>query len=283
MSEVHEAYAPFGLFDGQIKAHNDLHWPLSDTALLRGEGLFETMRTTPLGCPAYGCHRERLTLSVTSLKLLPLETWQSRLHRLEKALAQLWQMNAAWLQYHGEACARLTVTRYHDSLTLQALTPNQHHRRQGLNLKLLLDQRGDGLLTRHKSLSWGLSSLVMQGLSPNEEGLWMHTDKTLLEGLTSTLFVRRGGVLHTPSLEFPILPGTTRARVLKLAPQMGLHVREGKVVLDDLFEAEEVFMTSALLPVSPVLAVDAKPLSQPSQACWPALREALLSLQEPKF
>ena len=56
-----------------------------------------------------------------------------------------------------------------------------------------------------------------------------------------------------PSLELPILAGVTRSLLLELSRY---PVEEGSYRLDDLLAADEVFLTSSIREVMPVLAVD---------------------------
>lgn len=73
----------------------------------------------------------------------------------------------------------------------------------------------------------------------------------LLEGTSSNIFAVIGGRVVTPPLR-GILPGITRARVMRLA-----DVRERRLTLRDLRRAGEVFITSALIEVVPVRRVGA--------------------------
>lgn len=82
--------------------------------------------------------------------------------------------------------------------------------------------------------------------------LLVDVDGTLLEGSRSCLFIVRDGALSTPGADKRILPGTTRARVIKVARGLGLEVREEGLAFDRLAEADEVFMTGAVRGVEHV-------------------------------
>ncbi len=81
-------------------------------------------------------------------------------------------------------------------------------------------------------------------------------DGTVLEASAANVFLVHGDVLQTPSLDTGPLPGVTRADILGLAAGAGLRVVEGRVATPDLWTADEVFLTSSLREVVPVLAVD---------------------------
>jgi branched-chain amino acid aminotransferase len=78
----------------------------------------------------------------------------------------------------------------------------------------------------------------------------------VLEGSTSNVFLVSGGRLVTPPEEIGILAGITRAHVLQIASKLGI-VSEVRVVREDeLFTCEELFISSSIREILPVVAVD---------------------------
>ena len=78
----------------------------------------------------------------------------------------------------------------------------------------------------------------------------------MVEGATSNVFVVRDGALYTPPIEAGILAGITRQTVLELAAQLALVVHESPLHPSDLYRAQEVFITSTVREVVPVVRVD---------------------------
>ena len=89
-----------------------------------------------------------------------------------------------------------------------------------------------------------------------DDALFVDTEAIVLEGPVTNVWWRSGRTLSTPSLELGILAGETRAALLELAPPLGYEVREGVFTLDELLAAEEVFTSSSVREVMPVVAVD---------------------------
>ncbi|WP_128477761.1 aminotransferase class IV [Halorussus pelagicus] len=89
-----------------------------------------------------------------------------------------------------------------------------------------------------------------------DEALMLDSDGNLTEGATSNLFFVREGVLHTPSLDGPILPGITRRVVLELAESEGVPVEEGTDDPADLRDADEAFLTNSTWEIRPLAAVE---------------------------
>lgn len=90
------------------------------------------------------------------------------------------------------------------------------------------------------------------------EAIWFTTENLLAEGSISNIFLVREGVLRTPPLDTPVLPGVARRTVLELAEQEKIDVKEGPLTIDDLLDADEVFLTNAIMQVVPVARVENK-------------------------
>ncbi|WP_135851878.1 aminotransferase class IV [Halorussus salinus] len=90
----------------------------------------------------------------------------------------------------------------------------------------------------------------------HDEALVLDADGNLTEGATSNLFFVRDGVLHTPSLDGPILPGVTRRVLLELAASDGIPVEEGTYDPADLRAADEAFLTNSTWELRPLAVVE---------------------------
>lgn len=90
---------------------------------------------------------------------------------------------------------------------------------------------------------------------------WMIEDGAVTEGGSSTAFiVSRERVLVTRPLSTALLPGITRASVLKLAEESDLRIEERLIQLPEVYDAQEAFFTSASAFVMPVVEVDGRPV-----------------------
>ncbi len=101
-----------------------------------------------------------------------------------------------------------------------------------------------------------------------EEARVARADETLLvtpagevlEGAVSNVFVAVGGEVVTPPLASGILPGITRALVLRLCAAAGIRAREQVLALAELRAADEVFLTNSVQEVVAVGALDGRTL-----------------------
>lgn len=85
-----------------------------------------------------------------------------------------------------------------------------------------------------------------------DEVLLCDTTGFVAEGSTSNLFFVRDGVLCTPGLDGPVLPGITRKVVVELAGREDIAVEEGSYALADVRAADECFVTNSTWEVRPV-------------------------------
>ena len=62
--------------------------------------------------------------------------------------------------------------------------------------------------------------------------------------------------MYTPDLSSSILEGITRDTILQLAREEGIPVFEGRITRDQLWLADEVFLTGTAAEITPVREVD---------------------------
>ena len=92
---------------------------------------------------------------------------------------------------------------------------------------------------------------------------WMVEDGAITEGSSSTAFiVSRDRKLVTRPLSTALLPGITRASVLKLAAEADLTIEERLIPVAEALEAAEAFYTSASAFVMPVVEIDGRAIGE---------------------
>jgi para-aminobenzoate synthetase/4-amino-4-deoxychorismate lyase len=91
--------------------------------------------------------------------------------------------------------------------------------------------------------------------SPGEAALLVDGDE-VLEADRANVFAVRKGTVFTPPLDGRILPGVTRATTIELARGEGVEVVEGPLTLEELRQAEEVFLTNSIRGIESIGAVD---------------------------
>jgi len=85
-------------------------------------------------------------------------------------------------------------------------------------------------------------------------------DGIAIEGAHSNLWIVKDGVAITHPATEQILHGITRGLILEIAPGVGVSVEERPILLDELMDADEVFMTGTTTEVRPILEIDGQPV-----------------------
>jgi branched-chain amino acid aminotransferase len=90
------------------------------------------------------------------------------------------------------------------------------------------------------------------------EAILLGPNGQILEGATSNIFIVRDGIVRTPRAEAGILVGITRQTVIRVASNNIAEVIETALFPQDLYDAEEAFITSSLREVVGVVRVDGR-------------------------
>jgi branched-chain amino acid aminotransferase len=88
-----------------------------------------------------------------------------------------------------------------------------------------------------------------------DEAILLDAAGLVAEASGENLFVVRDGEIKTPPLA-NVLEGITRASVIEIARDKGMSVSEVPVTRDELYVADEVFLTGTAAEVTPVREID---------------------------
>ena len=92
-------------------------------------------------------------------------------------------------------------------------------------------------------------------LSGYDEALMLDTDGYVAEGTGENIFIVRDGVIKTTPIT-TVLEGITRNCVLSIAKSNNIKVIEQKFTRDELYIADEVFLSGTAAEITPVREVD---------------------------
>ncbi len=119
-----------------------------------------------------------------------------------------------------------------------------------------------------EDLRWGRCDLKTVQLLPNVlakqmaqeagvfDAIFVSQEGVVREATSSNIFIVADGRLVTHPLTPQILPGITRTVVIDLCRSIDLAVEERFYSIDDLFSAEEAFLTGTVTEVLPIVTVD---------------------------
>jgi branched-chain amino acid aminotransferase len=233
-----------------------------DSGLMQGIGLFETMRAYHGRVFRLDRHLDRLFNSARRLGWSVVPDSDDLRENVEQVVGAT---------EHEDTRVRLTVTtgtlrpteQETPELTVIATAspgakyPTECYTRGVTVLVPGYRQGRQDPTAGHKTTSYfsRLASLREVHARGGFEALWLTYDDRVAEGSISNVFAVRSEQVLTPPLDAPVLPGITRATVMELAVELGIPIREQALTLEDLVEADEVFLTSSLMEIIPVVRV----------------------------
>jgi branched-chain amino acid aminotransferase len=88
-----------------------------------------------------------------------------------------------------------------------------------------------------------------------DEAILLDTEGYVSEGTGENIFIVRKGRIRTPPLT-SILDGITRSSVMDLAREQRIPVVEERFTRDDMYIADEVFVTGTAAELTPVREID---------------------------
>lgn len=89
-----------------------------------------------------------------------------------------------------------------------------------------------------------------------DEGIMLNVDGMVAESSAENIFIIREGILMTPPTTAGALEGVTRDSVLEIAKQNSIPCRITDITRDELYTADEVFLTGTAAGIKPVIEVD---------------------------
>lgn len=101
-----------------------------------------------------------------------------------------------------------------------------------------------------------------------DEALMLDTEGYMTEGTGENLFIIKDGIVKTTQLT-SILNGITRNTAMQMLRKKGLQVIETRFTRDELYTADEVFLTGTAAEVTPVSSVDNRKIGRGPNAGKP--------------
>jgi 4-amino-4-deoxychorismate lyase len=233
-----------------------------DEAVLRGRAAFETLRVYAGRPFRLTAHLDRLAGSAAVLELAAPDTVGlaglvaaalDRLGDVDAVMRLVWTPGPEG----GPPSGFVLVTRLPEGL--------DDMRGRGIALASLqlatgasVRQASPWLLAGVKSTSYAVNMAAQAEARRRgaDDAVFLSLDGTALECPTSNVWFLEGGVLHTPSLDLGILAGVTRETLLAAAAEAGIPVEEGAYLRERLAAAREVFTSSSVREVMPVVRLD---------------------------
>lgn len=118
---------------------------------------------------------------------------------------------------------------------------------------------GNAVMNKGKICGQYVTSVLAKRLaikSGFEEALMLDPQGYVAEGTGENIFVVKNGVVRTPPTSAAILAGITRDTAITLLREQGVEVCETMIARDELYIADEVFLTGTAAEITPVRDID---------------------------
>ena len=89
-----------------------------------------------------------------------------------------------------------------------------------------------------------------------DEAILLDANGFVSEGSGENIFIVKKGELITPDLSSSVLEGITRDTIITVARELGLVVKEARITRDQLWLADEAFLTGTAAEITPIREVD---------------------------
>ena len=109
----------------------------------------------------------------------------------------------------------------------------------------------------HGNLINNILAKIQANLAGVDDAVMLDIHGFVSETNATNIFLVKRGVVLTPYAD-SCLPGITRARVIRMARDLGLEVVERNLSITEVHTADEVFTTGTMGELSPVLEVDGR-------------------------
>ena len=273
---------PYVLYNDQIVQSTEPFLRPGQFGLLSGWGVFTTLRIYD-GVPfAFERHWQRLSRDAELLHVpLAMKPEQVRAN-----LLRLVEANSV-----KEATLRLCVVRSQGGFWAG---PGSGNPSDVVGLASGLQQWSDSVsltvaanaryaaspFAGTKSLSWAHNLTL--GETARDEGfeevILLNERGEATECTSANLFAVKDGITYTPPLSCGPLPGVTRAVMLEELDPVDTPVIEKILTVEDLYEADEVFITSSTRELLPVHRILGRELAG-GAADWPVMKKLRQALR----
>jgi branched-chain amino acid aminotransferase len=252
--------------NGDLIPESQARVSLFDRGYLYGDGLFETLR-------AYGGkiflleqHWQRLVAAGQAIELSVPLTYRE----ISSAIDDLLEANNltdAYLRLtvsRGTGLGPLPGTNLTPTISIIARPlqlPSAEAYKTGWSAVLVETSLAPGSLQSGlKSLSYldKINAKLQARRAGANEAILINSAGQVTEGATANIFLVKDRRLITPAPTAGLLPGITRQVILELAPELTIPIDEMIVIPQDIFSAQEAFLTNSLLEVMPLVSLDGK-------------------------
>ena len=253
------------MLDGTLADPEAAHIRVDDLGLMRGDGIFETVLVVDGKPRELGPHLDRLARSAAMLELPPPDraAWERCVDVVLDAWREPGEMALKIVYTRGPEFGDGTPTGFAMGMAIGEKT--LRNRVTGVRAVTLdrgyepeIVARAPWLLLGAKSLSYAVNMAALRYAEANDadEAIFLAADGSVLEGPTSNVIVAQGQTLRTTPPSSGILRGTTQGALFRAAEQAGWVTKVEPLTMQDVREADGLFLASSVRKITRVHTLD---------------------------
>ncbi|MEF3303500.1 D-amino-acid transaminase [Paenibacillus sp. GYB003] len=248
-------------FDDRFVPESESKVSYLDRGYCFGDGVYEVFRVYAGQVYEGAAHYERLVRSAREIKLrLPYPLEEIERIVLELIERERLRDGSVYLQITRGVAPRAHSFPPADTQPVLLVYASPAKRRvESMRGGIAAITRPDERWLRCDIKSLNLLGSVLAKQEAEEAGaddVILHRDGIVTECSASNVMIVKDGVLLTHPANRLILHGVTRAVVLRLARELGIPAEERPFSLETLRRADEAFLTSTIMEVMPIVAID---------------------------
>ncbi|HPP73834.1 MAG TPA: aminotransferase class IV [Armatimonadota bacterium] len=280
-----EPYLPVYI-NGEIISADQARVSVFDRGFMRGDGVFETLRTYSGELFKLDQHLARLDHGMEVLRF-PARSADLGLKAAVLETVKAVEVDNARVRVQvTRGCGTTGFTAHADTaptviITVHPITQGPAEPLKVITASVRRDERSP--LVSVKTINYIPSILALMEAhdAGADDAILLNYAGNVAEGCASNVFLYHSGKLITPDLASGVLPGIIRATVIEIAESLGIPVEEKPVDSSLLESADEIFMTSSTREVAPVAMVNGKQVGQGSHDIARLLENEYRKLAEP--
>ena len=116
-------------------------------------------------------------------------------------------------------------------------------------------------MTKAKACGYYINSILAKAEAHRDgydEAILLDPNGYVSEGSGENIFIYSKEKLHTPTLSSSNLDGITRDAVIKICKELDIKIEERNITRDELYIAEEVFLSGTAAEITPVREIDSR-------------------------
>lgn len=248
---------------GKFVHKDSVAFPMEERGLQFGDGVYEVIRIYNGTLYLLDEHIKRLYQSLNAIRIKIAYTADQFKHIL-KTLVERNQMTTngfIYLQITRGSASRIHTFPENISPNMYAYIKDRPRPfellKSGIHVITHPDERWDNCYIKSLNL---LPNILARQIAIEQDAYEavLHRNEKVTECSSGNIFIIREGAIYTHPTTKAILAGCVRGAVKRFAKNLQIPFIENAFTLSDFYKADEVFLTSSLSEILPVITVDHK-------------------------